>query len=94
MIDYLPIFYEWGYTRKEVLALPHWEIQCAIQGYYRQEARKILALSDGISLGAGMFTDEGKYRELLDSLMIKAGYKQKEVNSNWAKELISWATAI
>jgi hypothetical protein len=41
-----------------------------------------------------MFTDEGKYRELLDSLMIKAGYKQKEVNSNWAKELISWATAI
>lgn len=41
-----------------------------------------------------MFNDEGKYRELVDSLMIKAGYKQKEVTNDWAKELINWATAV
>lgn len=74
--------------------MPHWEIQSAIKGYYRHEARKILSLSDGISLGAGMFSDEGKYRELLDSLMVKAGYRKKEVTNSWAKELISWAKSM
>lgn len=74
--------------------MPHWEVQSAIRGYYKHEARRILSLTDGISIGAGMFNDEGKYRELVDSLMIKAGYKEKEVTNNWAKELISWATSI
>lgn len=91
VIDSLPLFWEQGFSRHDVLNMKHWEVDLFIKSYYKHQARRILALTDALYLSNG-FIEEDTHRKIVDRLMIQAGFKKKEVNHNWLAELKMFAS--
>ena len=89
----MPLFWQAGLSREDVLRMKHWEVDLYIKSYYKHQARRLLALTDALALGNG-WLEEDTHRKIVDRLMVQAGFRKKVVNHDWMSELRMFANGM
>ena len=87
----LAIFKALGFSRDDVLSMPHWEVVESIEGFYRIQAQEMLGISEAVALGSGTIAEDDARDKLVEKLMIRAGFKKEKVSGNWMSGLQKFA---